>query len=301
MKSPLDRQRSFEFRLRFGLLLLVCAFVVAALSPALAAAAAEESEGPPTVEPVIVPEAEVPVTPAATAPETGNSAPAPAPSAKPTESSATSAPATHTTTHSTPSSGGSGSAPTAVNHSVRGPSSSGPVSNGNSGSGDGSSASSSPSPSTESAASSPTSSLSPSNDVGKVASALGTLGGHARAKGKQGRQEALGHLGSAVGKALIGSQVQVAAPPHKDQLPAFVPLPGKSKLLYFVLILAVMAVAALVVWLQFRGPRESRRWKATMDHRTSARLSPAERARARADSRRWAAAERTPRPRRKAA
>jgi hypothetical protein len=298
MQSPLDRQRSFEFRLRSVLLLVVAGLVLFALSPSLAAAASEEAEGgPPTVEPVIVPEVETPATPPVTVPLPTTATPAPAPSSKPTESSSAPAPVTHTTTHSTHSSGSSSPAPTSVNHSVNGPPSSGSESGGNSGSS--SSGSGSSSQPVETSSSSPTSTESATaGDVGKVVSALGALGGHAAAKDKKGRQEVLGHLGSAVGKALLGSQVTVAAPSHKDQGPMFVPLPGKNKLLYFVLILAVMAVAALVVWLQFRGPRESRRWKATIDHRTSARLSPAERARARAHSRRWTTTERT---RRKAA
>lgn len=53
----------------------------------------------------------------------------------------------------------------------------------------------------------------------------------------------------------------------QDQAPTWVPLPGKSKLPYMLVILAVLAIAALIVWTQFRGPRESRRWKARVDHR----------------------------------
>jgi hypothetical protein len=301
MRLPLDGQHSFDFRLRSALLLLLGALLVLGLAPSLAAAA-EEAEGPlPPTEPVIVPEVEAPQTPTVTTPETTTSQPAPAPSSSPAQSPSA-APVTHTTTRSTHSSGGSAPSPTTVNHSVHSPSGG----SGSNGASHHSGGSGSTSPVIETGtSSSPTSTAaSPTRDVEGALSHLATRAGHGGANDKQGRQKALGDLGSAVGKALIGSQVKVAAPAHKDQIPAFVPLPGKSKTIYFLAILAILAVAALVVWLQFRGPRDSRRWKARIDHRTSARLSPAERARARADGRRWAAAEHTPqrpRPRRKAA
>lgn len=122
------------------------------------------------------------------------------------------------------------------------------------------------------------------SSVEKAAEALATRAGQATGKGKKAQQEAVSHLGEAVGKALLGTSVSVSkAKPHHDAVPAFVPLPGKNKTLYFLLILVILAIASLVVWVQFRGPRQSRRRKAHIDHRTAtaARLTPVERVRAR--------------------
>lgn len=238
------------------------------------AAVGEEGEGgPPTGEPVIVPEVETPVTPPVTLPEVNpapsSSTPTPKPSETAPSSSGTGTTRTPTTRSPSSSGGSSKPTPTTVNHnSVRSPSASGTESSGGSttgGSGGGSSGSSPQSVETDS--SSPTTAPSaPTRNLEKVANDLAASAGQAPAKSKKDRQDAVARLGKALGTALLGKAAAVSHP-KQEQGPVWVPLPGKSKLPYMLLILAVLALVALVVWTQFRGPRESRRRKAMVDHR----------------------------------
>ncbi|MDX6626800.1 MAG: hypothetical protein QOE56_1789 [Solirubrobacterales bacterium] len=273
MHLPLDRQPGFKKWLHGGLFVLIGALIVLALGAATALAeGGEEGEGGPLpTDPVVVPEVETPVTPPVSLPESSPAPSASAPASKPSEPAPSSAGSGSTPT--TRSGGGSGSskpAPSTVNHNnVRGPTSSGTESSGaNSTGGSGGGNSGSSPQSVEAGSSSPTAATAaPTRNLEKVANDLATRAGQAPAKGKKDRQAAVARLGKALGTALLGQSAAVSHP-QQDQGPVWVPLPGKSKLPYMLLVLAVLALAALVVWTQFRGPRESRRWKSRVDHRT---------------------------------
>jgi hypothetical protein len=288
MRSGPNRHPKLDSRLRPVLFLI--AGVLALLTIGLGTAFAEgEEEGPAPIDPVVVPEAEVPtVSNPPTTPVETPPAPAPA-SAAPvtrTESASTGSSGGRTSSPSTGSSGGSKTTTTQTNNGV-----------GDSGGGAGDRSSGGGGGSTGSrggnSTSAPTGSSSPASSTGleqstsnveKAAAALAAHAGLATGKGKKAQQEAVGRLGEAVGKALLGAGVSVSKPkPQHDIVPAFVPLPGKNKTLYFLLILVILAIASFVVWVQFRGPRQSRRRKAHIDHRTAtaARLTPVERVRAR--------------------
>lgn len=293
--------------MRTALLLIVAAMALLTLGLGTAFAEGEE-EGPTTVDPVVVPETEAPPTSnPATAPVEPSASPAPstsAPVSKPSESGSSSGGSTkHTSSPTTSggSGGGSNSAPTHTNNNVSDGGGSSPSSSGG-GQGGGSTHSASP---TESSFAAPTSSVEHSTDsVERATSALAQATGQGAGKGKKSQQEAVGHLGEAVGKALLGNGVSVVkAKPQHDVVPDFVPLPAKSKTLYFLLILIVLTIASFVVWIQFRGPRASRRRKAHIDHRTAGavRLTPAERLRARQWNTEHARARKARPTRRKAA
>jgi hypothetical protein len=310
MRSRGNRHPKLIPGLRSGLLLIAAALALLTIGLGTALAEGEE-EGPTTTDPVVVPEAEAPPTSnPATAPVEPATSPAPtatAPVSKPSESGSSGGSTKHTSTPTTSGgSGGSKSAPTHTDNSVAGGGGSSPSSGGggsSNGGGGGSSHSAAP---TQSSSSAPTSSLDLTSDssVEKATSALSQVSGRGGGRDKKSRQEAVSHLGEAVGKALLGNGVQVVkAKPHQDVVPDFVPLPAKNRTLYFLLILVVLAIASLVVWIQFRGPRASRRRKAHIDHRTASavRLTPAERLRARQWNPEHARARKARPPRRKAA
>jgi hypothetical protein len=309
MRSGEDRHPKRFPSTRTALLLIVAALALLTLGLGTAFAEGEE-EGPTTVDPVVVPETEAPPTSnPATAPVEPATSPAPsasAPVSKPSESGSSSGGSTkHTSTPTTSggSGGGSNSAPTHANNGVAGGGGSSPSSSGGgSNQSGGSTHSASP---TGSSAAAPTTSVEGSTDsVEKATSALAQATGQGAGKGKKSQQEAVSHLGEAVGRALLGNGVSVAKPkPHQDVVPDFVPLPAKNKTLYFLLILVVLAIASFVVWTQFRGPRASRRRKAHIDHRTASavRLTPAERLRARQWNTEHARARKARTTRRKAA
>jgi hypothetical protein len=272
MQLPLDRQLGFKKWLHGGLFVLVGALVLLALGAATAfAEGGEESEGRlPPIDPVVVPEVETPVTPPVTLPESN---PAPSASAPPSKASepAPSSSGSGSTRTPTTRSGGSKPAPSTVNHnSVRGPASSGSGSSGGGSTGGSGGGSSESSPQgVESGASSPTPApTAPTRNLENVANDLAARAGQAPAKSRKDRQDAVARLGKVLGTALLGKAAAVSDP-KQDQGPVWVPLPGKSKLPYMLLVLAVLALTALVVWTQFRGPRESRRWKARVDHRAA--------------------------------
>jgi hypothetical protein len=290
MRSGPNRQPKRHSRLRAGL--FVVAGLLALLTIGLGTAFAEgEEEGGGPVDPVIVPEVEVPpVTNPVTIPSEPASTPvtsSPAPVTR-TESAPVSSGGSRTSSPSPStrgSSGGSKTTPTQTNHGLTdssGNAGSGGNSGGSTGSSGGGSTTSAPTGSTS--PSSTTTTERSTDSVEKAAAALAQSAGHASGGDKKAQQNAVKHLGEAVGKALLGNGVSVAKPkPHNDGVADFVPLPGKNKTLYFLLILVVLAIASFVVWTQFRGPRESRRRKAHIDHRTTGapRLTPAERVRAR--------------------
>jgi hypothetical protein len=275
MYLPLDQQHRDKKWLHGALFALIGALVVLALGAATAfAEGGEESEGGPLpTDPVVVPEVETPVTPPVSVPESNPAPSASAPPSKasePAPSSSGSGSTRTPTTRSGGSSGGSKPAPTTVNHnSVRGPASSGSGSSGAGSTGGSGSSGSSPQ-SVEPGAASPAAGTAPASaptrNLQNVANDLAARAGQAPAKSKKARQDAVARLGKALGTALLGKAAAVSHP-KQDQGPVWVPLPGKSKLPYMLVILAVLGLTALVVWTQFRGPRESRRWKARVDHR----------------------------------
>lgn len=288
MRSDPNRHPKLDSRLKAVLFLLAGALALLTIGLGTAFAEGEE-EGPAPVDPVVVPEAEVPtVSNPPTAPSEAPAAPAPSSPAPVTGSSGSSGSSGgHTSSPSTGShgsSGGSKPTTTQTNNGLTGSGGSG-SSGGNGGGSTGGGGGNSTSVPTGSSSPTSTAGLERStSDVEKAAAALATHAGQSTGKGKKAQQDAVSHLGEAVGKALLGAQVSVSKPkPHHDVVPAFVPLPGKNKALYFLLILVILAVASFVVWTQFRGPRQSRRRKAHIDHRTAtaARLTPAERLRAR--------------------
>jgi hypothetical protein len=290
MRSDPNRHPKLDSRLKSVVFLLAGALALLTIGLGTAFAEGEE-EGPAPVDPVVVPEVEVPtVSNPPTAPSEAPAAPAPSSPAPVTGSSGSSGSSGgHTSSPSTGSrgsSGGSKPTTTQTNNGLTGSGGSG-SSGGNGGGSTGSGGGGGNSTSVPTGSSSPTSTAGlerSTSDVEKAAAALATHAGQSTGKGKKAQQDAVSHLGEAVGKALLGAQVSVSKPkPHHDVVPAFVPLPGKNKALYFLLILVILAVASFVVWTQFRGPRQSRRRKAHIDHRTAtaARLTPAERLRAR--------------------
>ncbi|HUB99592.1 MAG TPA: hypothetical protein VMS11_07195 [Solirubrobacterales bacterium] len=270
---------------------------MALLTIGLGTALAEgEEEGGGPSDPVIVPETEAPPV---TNPTTTPSEPStpvtssPAPVVKAPESAPTSSGGTRTSTPSTGtrgSSGGSKSTPTQTNSGVTNSGGSGGGGSDRGGSG-GSSGGGGSTTSTPTGSSSPattttgtTTTERSTSNIEKAAAQLAQGAGHATGTDKKSRQKAVGDLGEALGKALLSDGVSVAAPKHHgDGVADFVPLPGKSKTLYFLLVLVILAIASFVVWTQFRGPRASRRRKAHIDHRvtSAARLTPTERVRAR--------------------
>ncbi len=287
MRSGPIRHPKLDSRLEAVLFLLAGALALLTIGLGTAFAEGEE-EGPAPVDPVVVPEAEVPtVSNPPTAPAEAPASPAPSSPAPATRTeSGSSGSGGHASSPSTGTHGSSGSSkptPTQTNHGLADSGGSG----GNGGGGSTGSSGGGNSRSAPAGSSSPTSTPGlerSTNSVEKAAAALAAHAGQATGKGKKAQQDAVSHLGEAVGKALLGTSVSVSKPkPHHDTVPAFVPLPGKNKTLYFLLILVILAIASFVVWAQFRGPRESRRRKAQIDHRTTtaARLTPVERVRAR--------------------
>lgn len=271
MRSPQDSKPRWMKALQGGVFLLAIASLLLALGAATAlAAGGEEAEGgPPTVEPVIVPEVEVPSTPSVPVPVTTPSTPSSSPVAKPTESapSSTATQTTHTSGGSTHSSGGSGgrSGPTSVTHTVRGPASSGSGQTGGSGSsgssGSGESAPVSVAP-TGSAAQTAVG-AAPTSGLEKAAADLTKRAGGAQATDKKSRQEAVSRLGKALGTALLGKAAAVSHPEKKHAV-LWVPLPGKSKLPYLIIILAIGAVLAFILMVQFTNPQRVRYWRARL-------------------------------------
>ncbi|HET7443862.1 MAG TPA: hypothetical protein VFJ57_04310 [Solirubrobacterales bacterium] len=240
----------------------------------------EEGGGGPT-DPVIVPETEAPPVnnPTTTPSEPSTpvtSSPTPAPESAPASSGGT-----HTSSPSTGSrgsSGGSNGTPTQTNSGVA---NSGGSDRGGSGgsSGGGGSTTSAPTGSSSPTPSATTADRS-THGVESTAGAGAPRGPHAAGGDKKSASEA----GADPGEAGLGDGVSVAKPKHhSDGVADFVPLPGKSKTLYFLLVLVILAIASFLVWTQFRGPRASRRRKAHIDHRvaSAARLTPTERVRAR--------------------
>jgi cobalamin biosynthesis Mg chelatase CobN len=267
MPLPPFTKRSFEFRIRSVLLLALAALANLALVPALAAAASEEEGGPPSGEPVIVPEVETPVPPPVTLPELTPSPPSSAPVSKPSESAPTSsAPqpthsthTTHTSTGSTHGSGGSTSAPTTAHHASHHSSASGgSQQTGSSGSAE------SASPSSPAGSSAPGANVSTpssqSSPVQRAAAHLAARAGHAPAKSRHGRQQAVQQLGKTLGTALLGTAAAVSQP-EKKALPSWVPLPGKSKLPYVLLLFVVLQVVVLVIGWRFFDSGRWRYWK----------------------------------------
>lgn len=293
MRSGRNRHPKFDSRLRAALFLLAGVLALLTIGLGTALAEGEEEGGGGPTDPVIVPETEAP--PVNNNPTTTPSEPStpvtssPAPTVKAPETAPTSSGGTHTSTPSTGtrgSSGGSKSTPTQTNNGVGSSGGSGGGSDrGGSGgsSGGGGSTTSAPTGSSSPATTTTTTDRSTSN-IERAAAQLAQGAGHVTGTDKKSQQKAVGDLGKAVGKALLGNGVSVAKPKqHGDGVADFVPLPGKSKTLYFLLVLIILAIASFVVWTQFRGPRASRRRKAHIDHRTTgaARLTPTERVRAR--------------------
>lgn len=292
---------------------------VAALLLALGAATAlaapgEELEGgPPNSEPVIVPEVETPSTPSVPTPVTAPSNPSSAPVSKPSESapSSTTTQSTHTTSGSTRSSSGSGShsSPTTVTHTVRGPSSGGSgrtESSGSSGGGGGGSTETAPVAVTPTGSSSPASVASaPTSNVEKAAADLANAAGGTKANDKKSRQKAVSDLGKALGTALLGKAAAVSHPEKKHAV-LFVPLPGKSKLPYLIVILTIAAILGFILMVQFTNPQRVRYWRARLfglpqaSITVSTRTRPESPVRLEPDARpsRLRTAERGPRPRR---
>lgn len=285
-----NRDQKPNSRLRAALFLL--AGVLALLTIGLGTALAEgEVEGP--ADPVIVPETEAPpVTNPTTTPSEPTSAPVTsAPSTPTTESAPASSGVTRTSSPSTGSrgsSGGSKSTPTQTNSGVTNSGGSGGGGGsdrgGSGGSSGGGSTTSAPTGSSSPATTTTTTTDRSTSPIEKAAAALAQGAGHATGTDKKSQQKAVGDLAEAVGKELLSNGVSVAKPKHHgDGVADFVPLPGKSKTLYFLMVLIILAIASFVVWTQFRGPRASRRRKAHIDHRTTSavRLTPTERVRAR--------------------
>ena len=285
MRSGPIRHPKLDSRLKAVLFLLAGALALLTIGLGTAFAEGEE-EGPAPIDPVVVPEVEVPTVsnpPTAPAETPTTSAPSsPAPVTR-TESGSSGSSGGRTSSPSTGthgSSGGSKPAPTQTNHGLADSGGSGGNGGGGSTGGSGGGGNSTSVPAGSGSPTSTTSLEQSTSSVEKAAAALAAHAGQATGKGKKAQQDAVSHLG----EALLGAQVSVSKPkPHHDAVPAFVPLPGKNKSLYFLLILVILAIASFVVWTQFRGPRQSRRRKAHIDHRTTtaARLTPAERVRAR--------------------
>lgn len=302
-----ERIRHPKRKSRLQAAVFVLAGLLALLTLGLGTSFAEpsEEEGGAS-DPVIVPETETPpvTNPAPTPAEPSTPVTStPAPSVKPTESSPTGSSGSRPSSPSTGSRGGSGgstSAPTQVNHGLTG-SDGGSGGHGGAGSTGGGGGSSASAPTGSSAPSTATTTERSTSGVEKAATALAERAGQNTGQDKKSRQDAVKNLGEAIGKQLLGDGVSVTKPKHhNDGVADFVPLPGKSKTLYFLLVLLILAIASFVVWTQFRGPRESRRRKAHIDHRvtSAARLTPAERLRAR----QWSTERSRSRPaRRKAA
>lgn len=290
MRSGRNRHPGFHSRLRAALFLLAGVLALLTIGLGTALAEGEEVGGGPT-DPVIVPEIEAPpVNNPTTTPSEPSTPVTSSPSAtvKAPESTPTSSGSTHTSTPSTGSrgsSGGSKSTPTQTNNGVGSSGGGGGGSDrGGSGGSSGGGGSTTSTPAGSSSPATTTTTDRSTSNVEKAASQLAQGAGHATGTDKKSQQKAVSDLGKAVGKALIGNGVSVAKPKHHgDGVADFVPLPGKSKTLYFLLVLIILAIASFVVWTQFRGPRASRRRVAHIDHRTTsaARLTPTERVRAR--------------------
>lgn len=294
MLASRNRHQKLDSKLRAALFLLAGVLALLTIGLGTALAEGEEEGGGGPSDPVVVPETEAPpVTNPTTTPSEPTTTPvtsSPTPAVKTPESAPTSSGTTRTSSPSTGtrgSSGGSKSAPTQTNNGVGDSGGSGDSgrshSGGSTGSSGGGSTTSAPTGSSSPTAPTTTTDRS-TNSIESAASALAQRAGHATGTDKKSQQKAVKDLGEAVGKALLGNGVSVAKPKHHNNGVAdFVPLPGKSKTLYFLLILVILAIASFVVWAQFRGPRASRRRKAHIDHRTAgaARLTPAERVRAR--------------------
>jgi hypothetical protein len=149
---------------------------------------------------------------------------------------------------------------------VRGPSSSGSgrtESSGNSGGGGGSTETA-PVAVTPTGSSSPASVASaPTSDVEKAAADLANAAGGGRAIDKKSRQKAVSDLGKALGTALLGKAASVSVPEKKHAV-LFVPLPGKSKLPYLIVILTIAAMVGFILMLQFTNPQRVRYWRARL-------------------------------------
>lgn len=96
----------------------------------------------------------------------------------------------------------------------------------------------------------------PSTQLDRLGTYLVVRAGLAPAKNKKAQRESVAHIGKAIGLAVLGSAVSVPPPPPSalaDPIAFISPVKGKDKLVYNLLILALVLVVATVVALELRA------------------------------------------------
>jgi hypothetical protein len=103
----------------------------------------------------------------------------------------------------------------------------------------------------------------PTSGLERVGSELAVRAGLAPAHDKAAQRDVVARLGNAVAAAALGSAVtssspaSASGPPHASP---FVPLHGKPKVIFLILLVASMGIAVMVIGAQFRTALRTRRY-----------------------------------------
>lgn len=260
------RQPHLDSRLRVALFTVVGLLALLVCGAGTAMAEEEGSSGP--IDPIVVPEVEVPTTGNQTATPTettssnsGSSSPAPA--SKPTETVTSTGTTTTKHTSAPVSSGGSKTAPTQANHGITnsgGSTNSGgnsSPSGGNNGGGETTSAA--PTGSTPSVTTTSPDRLSedPESATTTAAGAGFAAAGKAKAHSQPAAQPDQAPETGAL------SDADAVSKPDKHA-PFWAPLGGKNSLPYVLVILAIVVIGLAILFIQFGNPQRVSYWRARL-------------------------------------
>lgn len=254
-----NRRLHLDSRLQAALFVVVASLALLVFGVGSAMAEEEGSSGP--IDPIVVPETELPpvtnptTTPTESSAGSGSSAPAPVTKAPETTTS------TGTSTHtSSPSSGGSKTAPTQVNHSITGSGGSGggnSASGGGGGGGGGETTSSAPTGSSPSLTT-----TSPDGSPETAEKTTTATGAVAAGKKKAAQPQPASKPDKAPEAGQIGAADAVSQP--DKHAPFWAPLGGKNSLPYKVVIIGIVLLGLAILFLQFTNPQRLRYWRARL-------------------------------------
>jgi hypothetical protein len=259
-----NRQVHLDSHLRGALFAVVGILALLVFGAGTAMAEEEGSSGP--IDPIVVPEIEVPqvtnptTTPAEPSSGSGSSASAPATKAPETVTS-TGGSTQHTSSPaSSGGSGGSKTAPTQVNHSITGSGGSG---GGNSTSGDGGGGGGSETTSSAPTGSSPSfTTTNPERSLEDSENATTATAAGLGAGKKKPQPQPTSKPDKAPEAGQIGAADAVTQP--DKHAPFWAPLGGKNSLPYKIVIIGIVILGLAILFLQFTNPQRLRYWRARL-------------------------------------